>query len=63
MDKLLSFAKLYGIKIMLLGFTLLAVGAVGNVTVAAPWSVPVIVIGLIFYAIGRALQVIIRRQR
>ncbi len=63
MSKLLSFAKLYGMKIMLLGFTTLAVGAVGNVTTSASWSIPVITIGLIIYATGRVLQVLIRRSR
>jgi hypothetical protein len=63
MSKILSFAKLYGMKIMLLGFTTLAVGAVGNVTTSAPWSVPVIALGLIIYSVGRVLQVLLRRSR
>ncbi len=63
MSKILSFAKQYGIKIMLVGFATLAVGFTGNVTTSAPWSVPVIAVGLVIYSIGRVLQVVIRRSR
>ncbi len=58
-----SFANKYGIKFMLLGFSIIAIGAVGNVTVAATWSTPVLIAGLVVYAVGRTLQVLNRREK
>jgi hypothetical protein len=58
-----SFAKKYGLKIMLVGFAVLAVGAMGNVTQGAPWSMPVIGTGLAIYAVGRVLQMKARREQ
>ncbi len=58
-----SFANKYGIKFMLLGFAVLAVGALGSVTIQAVWSKPVLIVGVIIYAVGRTLQVLNRREQ
>ncbi len=51
-----SFADQYALKIMALGFILVAIGAVSNFATQASWTMPLAGTGLVVYLIGRILQ-------
>lgn len=51
-----SFADKFALKIMVLGFVIVAVGAAGGMTVGAMWTKAAVAGGLVVYIIGRVLQ-------
>lgn len=51
-----SFADRFALKIMVIGFIIVAVGAGGSMTSGAVWAKAAVGMGLVVYVVGRVLQ-------